>query len=783
VANITENAQDLLNKRYLRKKYNEKTWKDICYRVSKAIADAEETDELKQYWFTIFLNLMFPMDFISSTPVLLNADVNNPGQLSSCFIIDVRDNMESIYQAKTECAKIFQKNGGVGFNISALRPENSTVETSKGYSCGPLGFMEEFNLTADIVTRNNVRKGAMKIDLNSWHPDIYKFIHCKDDTTKFTFMNISVSLCDKFMNAVDNDLEWDLKFPDYSWNKEIYNQKWNGNIEEWESKGYPVKIYETIKAKDLYKEIMQSAWKTGEPGVSFRDNMDKANPNPHLGHITGSNPCQEFTNIPYSSCNLGSLNLSNYGTTKTEVFERIKEIVPKAVRFLDDMITVNKLPLEKIEQVTKDIRPIGLGTFGLADLLYKLKIPYNSKEGYKFVDELYDLIQIEAECTSINLAKEKGVYPKFNGSVWDKQGQVMRNSALISIAPTGSISFLANTSGGLEPNYALVMQRRTNEGDLYYIVNQVFEKWLKDNDLYSQELLDKVWNNNGSVKGLKEIPEDVQKVFVTTYDITPDEHLKVLSIIQSHVDLSASKTINLSSDCKVEEIMNLYLNAWKQGIKGVTVYRSGCRDNQVLSTGSTSSVPENNQTEEKQEIKQELRFPDALSEVYGVYRKFKIGCGSMRLFLGVNSEGDLIEIRTETSGGGCQANIESLSRFVSKNLGMYVVHDDICDQLKSAYCKNSFDKIGCRSCGHVIAKAIEEFDKQDINIIQISKNKNKKIEQVAKSSIPTVEQYEKSLEKLTQHLVSKDIVCPECNEKTVFGENCVKCTNCGWSKC
>jgi ribonucleoside-diphosphate reductase alpha chain len=769
MAQISENALDLLKKRYFKKEYNEQSWEDICKRVSWAIADAEETQELKEKIQKEIYNLMVPMIFIPSTPVMLNADINKPGQLSSCFIIFVDDNIESIYQAKSECAKIFQKNGGVGFNISALRPKNSIVETSKGYSCGITGFMEEFNLTADIVTRNNIRKGAIKIDLNSWHPDIYEFIHCKDDTTKLSFMNISVSLCDKFMNAVINNLDWDLKFPDYSWNKEIYNNEWHGIIEDWELKGYPVKIYKTVKAKDLYQEIMESAWKTGEPGVSFRDNMDKANPNPHLGHVIGSNPCMEYTSISYSSCNLASINLLNCGNTKNKVFEQLHRIVPIAVRFLDNMITINKLPLDKIDKVTKNIRPIGLGTFGLADLLYKLKIPYNSQEAYDFIDELYKTIFIEAQFASEKLAEEKGIYPEWFGSTWEKNNIKIRNSNLLSIAPNGSISFLANTSGGLEPNYAIVMQRRTNEGDLYYIVNQVFEEWLKENNLYSKELLEKIWNNNGSIKGLKEIPQEIQKIFVTTYDITPEEHLKVLSIIQSHVDLSCSKTVNLPENCKVEDIMNLYIKAWQLGIKGITVYRSNCRANQTLSTGSSKNKKEEN--EQIESLEQKIHFSEALSEIYGVYRKYKTGCGSMKLFLGVNPKGDLVEIRTETSHGGCQANIESLSRLTSKCLGMYVEHDDICDQLKSAYCKNSFDKTGCRSCGHVIAKAIEEFDNQKINIIPVNKDINPKT--TGQLNIPTIKLEEKNEVKIN-----------ECTHSRMINqEGCNICPDCGMGKC
>lgn len=285
---ITENAMDLLRKRYFHE--GEESWSDLCRRVSIAIADAEETDELKAHWTNEFFNMMNDMEFIPSSPCLMNAQVDSPGQLSSCFIIDVEDSIQSIYMAKAKMAAIYQRNGGVGLNISTLRPKNSVVETSKGYSCGPVGFMEEFNLTTDIVTRNNNRRGALKIDLAVWHPDIYEFIHSKDDVDKLQFMNISVSIPNVFMEAVVNDEMWNLQFPDYSWNKEIYNAEWDGDIYEWINKDYPVKIYKTVRAKDLYREIMESAHATGEPGVSFVDYMNDENPNPHLGKVMGTNP-------------------------------------------------------------------------------------------------------------------------------------------------------------------------------------------------------------------------------------------------------------------------------------------------------------------------------------------------------------------------------------------------------------------------------------------------------------------------------------------------------------
>lgn len=1081
MATITENALDLLRKRYFNKKYNENSWDELCQRVSKAIADAEETDELKQKYQGIFYDIMMDLLFLPSTPALINSDVKNPGQLSSCFIIEVKDNIESIYQAKAECAKIFQKNGGVGFNISALRPAKADVETSKGYAGGPCDFMEEFDLTADIVTRNNIRKGAIKIDLACWHPDIQRFIHIKDDTSKLQHMNISVSITDDFMNAVKNDEDWDLKFPDYSWNKEIYNAEWDGDIKGWESKGYPVKIYQTLKAKDLYREIMESAWKSGEPGTSFINTMDRSNPNRHMGKVMGTNPCSEFCSIAYNSCltgdtvvltsegpklikdmvgtdglvlssdkrfhkyhsvvskgvkptytinmsngltisatedhkfytqdgwkrlseltnkdsirslidyhlvpaydfdplyemygwmhgdgwfnktvgisfngkdgdfdvkekllpifkqtfgvenisplkddsvsyqiqterksaiqhcidmgfvpgtalekelpttfwnwsfkqqlsfirglfssdggiygtthrqinlyssskklleqiqkflygigiccriyasefktterntqyrlcivnqsaflfyrvigfccqrkmdkfndvggfrakqnhelisvksivpngecevfdiidvdgtnefyangmlvhncNLGSINLSECGNTKEEVKETLKWLVPVCVRFIDNMITVNKLPLDKISNVTKKVRSIGLGTFGLADLLFKLNIPYNTKDGFKYISELYNLISQLALKASMDLAEEKGCYDAWEGSEWQKKGIKIRNSNLLSIAPNGSIAFIAGeVSGGIEPQFALVMQRRTNEGDIYYIVNSAFESELRKRGLYSTELLEKIYNNHGSCKGIKEIPKDIQKVFVTAHDITPDEHLEVLAIVQSFVDLSVSKTINLPNNATVEEVMDIYMKAWEKGTKGVTIYRDGCRDLQVLSTGST--VSSNNQTDFKY-----VPVKPVMVEATAKRKKIHGGCGDMWVFMVSDDDGNLQEMFTQVGGhGGCRASIETISRLTSLLFRANVDPNEIIDQLSSAFCKNSWDKVKCRSCGDLLAKEIKK-----------SLNKNKQLED--------------------QKATSK---CPDCGSELVFEGGCQNCKQCGWSKC
>jgi ribonucleoside-diphosphate reductase alpha chain len=706
------------------------------------------------------------MEFIPSTPCLINAGLGN-GQLSSCFIINIEDNIESIYQTKSECAKIFQKNGGVGFNISSLRPKGTMVETSKGYSCGVCGFMEEFNLTADVVTRNNIRKGAIKIDLNDWHPDILEFIDCKNNTNKFTHMNISVSLSDKFMNTVKNDENWDLVFPDYSWNKEIYNKEWDGDLDKWMSKGYPIKIYNTVKAKDLYNKIMYNAWKTGEPGVSYRDIMDRDNPNPHLGKVTGSNPCMEFTSIHYNSCNLGSINLTKCVKNSKFDFNVFEFLIKNSIRFLDNMITINKLPIEKISKVTKSVRSVGLGVMGLADCLYMLKIPYNLQEGYKIIDKIFSFMKEKAIETSIELAKEKDVYPAWKGSKWEEKGIEIRNSNFLSIAPTGSISFIANTSGGLEPNFALVYSRRTNEGDIYYIINTIFENELKQRGIYSEKLLQKVVDNNGSCIGIDEIPKDMQKIFLIASDITPKQHAYVVGIIQKHVDLSASKTINLPNSATIKDIENIYIYAWDLGIKGITVYRDGCRENQTL------TVKKNNQTIQYKDYSF-LEWGTTIQssdDLIGKKRKIITGCGSLHVTAWFDSyDGKLMELfLNKGSKGGCNSWMVSNSRTASASLRTGMDFNYLIDQLKSAPACPSYvtrtatkkDTSKGNCCPAAVANALIDMQNEVFDDLGIYDDDDKSI----------------------ILNISNNNVCPECGEVLQFEGGCSQCISCGYSKC
>ncbi len=768
---ITENALTLLKKGYLRE--GESTWEDIARRVSYAIADAEENPGDKTEWNHRFSEAIINMDFIPSTPCLVNAGTQHQ-QLSSCFIIDLRDNIESIYEAKSEMAKIFQKNGGAGLNISVLRPTNTTVETSGGLSCGTIGFMEEFDLTADVVTRNNLRKGALKVDLCDWHPDLIDFIKCKDDTTKLTRMNISVAVSDEFMKAVENDTDWNLEFPDYSIDKDMYNEEWDGDLNRWKQNGWPVKVYQTLKARDIYRLIMEHAWKTGEPGIAFSDNCNKGNPNPQLGRVYRSNPCMEFVSIPYNSCNLGSINLSQMVKDNDVDYEKLKYIVCLGVRFLDDMISVNQLPLEKIDRLTKSIRSVGLGTMGLADMMYRLGIPYGSDEAVQFVDDLYAKIKSMAQNASTELSNERGCYDRWVGSIWEQRETKIRNSNLLSIAPNGSIGIIANTSGGLEPNFALAYSRRMNDGTLFNMLNPVLEEKLGELGILSEELVQKIIDNGGGCQGITEIPKEIQKVFVVASDLTPDEHLNVLATIQEHVDLSCSKTINMPNKAKVEDIEDIYIKAWGKGVKGVSIYRDGSRSDQTLSVkrdgGNEHSVHDKSKYDYIEPITK-----DELGDTIGTNVKRKTACGSLYISACKNSDGALVEMFINTGKGGiCQSSTNAISRLVSTSLRGGVRVEEICDQLKGIQCPACVralakgEKLYGVSCPDVIGKVLlEEYNKDEVIVKKTKKKTNSKKKTSKQEALKS----------------SGSNGCPECGNELIAEGGCNLCKSCGYSKC
>jgi ribonucleoside-diphosphate reductase alpha chain len=756
---ISTNAHNVL----MRKGYyknDEKDWDDICKRVSTAISLGDTENNMSKIEKDIY-DSMNNLEFIFSSPCLLNANKDNPGQLSSCFVVGLKDNIEEICKTDAEFTKIFQRNGGAGTNISVLRPAKSKVENSNGYAGGPLCFMEKFNSTADLMTRNNpTKRGALKINLDIWHPDIIEFINCKNDTSKLTMMNISISIYNDFMEAVKNNKIWKLEFPDIYWNKDIYNEEWDGNLYAWKRKGYPTIVYKVIPAIELFNMIIEQMWKTGEPGINFQTFMNEGNMNKHLGEEVHSNPCNEFINLIYASCNLGSHNLCKMiNKDENEIilfnYEKFKKNVRKSVRWMDDMISVNKLPINRIQKMTEKIRPIGMGIMGFGDLLYKLKIPYNSEKAYETAENIIKIMRDTALDSSIELAKERGTYPAWEGSEWDKQNIKIRNSSLLSLAPNGTISIIADVSGGIEPVIALVYNREIATGEKFLFVNETFKQDLINRGLYSDELINRIYNNHGSCQGIREIPEDMQKIYVTSHDISPMDHVKMVGIFQKYVDLSISKTINFNNKVSVNEIKDVVLYAFENKLKGFTVYRDGSRENQTLSTGS--SYKNDN------ELVQKIRSRKSMGKrLEGSTYVLETACGKFYLTINRDKDNKLVETFINFKNGLCKATIDGLNRMISYSLRKGCTEEEVAEQLIG---------IVCPTCSRVKTKNEKEIDGiscPDI-IGKILLEEYNKIHNIEKNKVSSIN--------------NNSNKCPQCGSILDHISGCIECKQCGYSKC
>ncbi len=567
---ISTNALKVLEKRYLLKDPETgeviETPKDMFKRVANNIATAElnygsESD--KKYWASKFFKIMSKLEFLPNSPCLMNAGANLQ-QLSACFVLPIEDSMDSIFDTLKHAALIHQSGGGTGFSFSRLRPKNSIVASTQGVASGPISFMSVYNAATEVIKQGGKRRGANMGILRVDHPDIIEFITAKEHNDKLNNFNISVGLTEEFMKAVENDELYDLVDP------------------------HTKKVVNRISARQVFDLIVVMAWKNGEPGIIFLDRMNKDNPTPHVGEIESTNPCGEQPLLPYESCNLGSINLSKFiNKDKTDFdWSRLKEVVRTATRFMDDVIDMNKFPLKKIEEMVKNNRKIGLGIMGFADALYSLGIRYGSEEGIKAAEKVMKFIRDTGRDMSIELAKERGVFPNFKGSILEKENRPQRNATITTIAPTGTLSMIAECSGGCEPVFALAYVKNVMDNTQLHYMHNELKIVLKERGLDNPELIKKI-SEQGSVQHIDEIPEDIKNVFVTAHDITPEEHIKMQAAFQKFTDNAVSKTVNFPASASTEDILKVYTLAYKLNCKGVTVYRDGSRGYQVMNVGSS----------------------------------------------------------------------------------------------------------------------------------------------------------------------------------------------------
>jgi ribonucleoside-diphosphate reductase alpha chain len=563
----TQNALTVLSRRYLRRDEAARpleTPEELLRRVARAVAAAElRYGGDAQRWEARFFDAMARLELLPNSPTLMNAGKDG-GQLSACFVLPVGDSMPEIFDAVKWAAMIQQTGGGTGFAFSRLRPAGDMVRSTQGIASGPVSFIDVFNTATDAIRQGGVRRGANMGILRVDHPDVLEFIAAKSDPRRLRNFNVSVAITDEFMDALARGASYALRNP---------------------RSGAEVR---RLDARRVWRLIAQLAWGSGEPGVIFIDRINAVNPTPALGEMESTNPCGELPLLPFEACNLASIDVGKLVADGRFDWERLAELVDVGVRLLDDVIEVNHYPLPQIEEITRGNRKIGLGVMGFADALIRLRVPYDSEEALAIADELGRFIERRAQQASVALAQERGAFPNWPGSKWEREGSApRRNATTTTIAPTGTLSILAGCSGGIEPLYAVSFVRQVLEGERLIDVHPLFVQVARDGGWYSEALMERV-AERGSVRGLDEVPAEVQRLFVTAYDVAPEWHLRMQATFQRHVHNAVSKTINFPRSATVEQVEEAYHEAYRLGCKRVTVYRDGSRDEQVLSFGETA---------------------------------------------------------------------------------------------------------------------------------------------------------------------------------------------------
>jgi len=740
---LTENAITVLERRYLKKNEEGKPIEkpvDMFSRVAENIASADAVYDPEADVAAVeteFFDVITKLEFLPNSPTLFNAG-RELQELSACFVLPIEDSMESIFDAIKYTALIHKSGGGTGFSFSRIRPKNDVVRSTKGVSSGPVSFMTVFDAATETIKQGGTRRGANMAILRVDHPDIMEFISCKEDNDRLNNFNISVGLTERFMKAVANNEEFDLLNPRTK------------------------EVVESLNAKKVFDKIAEMAWKNGEPGIVFLDRLNRDNPTPKLGEIESTNPCGEQPLLPYESCNLGSINLSKMIAHGDMNWDKLERTVKTAVHFLDNVITMNRFPLDKIKEMTEANRKIGLGVMGFADTLISLGIPYNSNDALDLAERIMSFIREKARETSVELAEVRGTFPNFEYSIFNRAGQPrMRNATTTTIAPTGSIGIIAGCSSGIEPIFAIsyISANVLNDEELVE-VNPLFEKMAKDEGFYSKELMKKI-AKKGSVQGMEEVPEHIQKLFVTAHDISPEWHIRMQAAFQKYVDNAVSKTVNFPNKATTKDIKKVYVLAYELGCKGVTVYRDGSRDKQVLNIGTVKG---------KTPVIKPRPRPSVMQ---GTTMRIETGCG--RLYVTINEDDQgLFEIFAQMgkSGGCAMSQSEAVSRLISLALRAGVDTDAILKQLRGIRCPAPLLAKGgvVLSCPDAICKAIERH---------VKKKRDFGEEEIIEEAT-TLDNFVKDRD--AGNVVG---VCPDCGGPLIFEEGCAKCLNrsCGYTKC
>lgn len=730
---LSDNAKTVLERRYLRKDKQGNPVESAAQmfrRVAHHIAQAEKNYNPDADLMALeeeFYALMTDLKFLPNSPTLMNAG-RSLGQLAACFVLPVEDSMEGIFDTLKNAAIIHKSGGGTGFAFSRLRPKNSMVGTTGGIASGPVSFMKIFNTATEQVKQGGTRRGANMAILQVDHPDIMEFITCKSQNNELNNFNISVGLTDAFMDAVESGSSYDLVDPREN------------------------RVVETLDARQVYTALIHHGWENGDPGIVFLDRMNRDNPTPGLGRIESTNPCGEQPLLPMEACNLGSINLAACVKTADNAavpdYEALKRVVWSAVHFLDNTIDMSCYPLQEIDAMVKGNRKIGLGVMGFADLLFQLGIPYNSEAALSLAEDIMAFVQAESHKASQALAEDRQCFLNHGQSIYKDCDQPMRNATLTTIAPTGTLSIIANCSSGIEPLFALSFTRNVMDDDRLTEVNPYFEKTAKQRGFYSEDLMGAI-AEHGSISDMDGIPADVKSVFVTAHDVAPEWHIRMQAAFQNFTDNAVSKTVNLPHDATEADVRNIYNLAYELGCKGVTIYRDGSKDQQVLATKAAAS---NGRIGSHTALTRER--PETLE---GFTTKVKTGYG--RLYVTVTElDGKPFEVFATIgkSGRSTTAKTEAIGRLVSLSLRAGVNVSEIIEQLKGIGGEHPVFQDGglVLSIPDAISRVLEKrYMKDD-----------------ATHSKKTV-------------VNLSGTACPECGQAISYEEGCQKCHACGYTKC
>jgi ribonucleoside-diphosphate reductase alpha chain len=762
----TESAMKVMKERYLARdsQGRQETPEDMCWRVATAIAAAEERwgkgPEAIEASAEEFYALMVEGSFLPNSPTLMNAGTNNDLGYSACFVLPVDDSIEEIFDAIKYAALIHKSGGGTGFAFSRLRPKGSQVRTTAGVASGPVSFMRVFDAATEQVKQGGRRRGANMGILRVDHPDISEFINAKLQGGISNF-NISVAATDRFMEALARDERYELLDP------------------------YTKQVTGTLPAREVFEQIIQAAWQTGDPGMVFIDriNASRANPVPEIQQIEATNPCGEQPLGPNDACNLGSINLVKFARPHDQAYHNghgpidwaeLERVTRLAVRFLDDVIEVNPYPLPAIEEEVKLNRRIGLGVMGWADLLLELGIPYDGEEALALADRVMAFIERVGHEESARLAGERGPFPRWSQSIY-RHGQPLRNSTVTTVAPTGTISIIAGCSSGIEPLFAVAFRHIVGNRHLTF-VNPQFARVANARGFYSEALMAKV-ATQGTVHSLPEVPTEVQRVFVTAHQIAPEWHVRMQAAFQRHLDNGCSKTINLPQSATAEDVGKAYLLAYELGCLGITVFRDGCKTDQVLHVGSADhgAVPTRPPQSQASQEQPEPPAPERAREVVkprprkvqGVTYRVATPLGTAFITVNVNGNDEPFEVFANVGKAGSDtASVsEAMGRLVSLILRLPSPLTpterlrEVVGQLKGIG--------GGRHLGYGRARIRSLPDA---------------VAQVLAEHLGLAEVEEPAAGQPMQETVGD--LCPDCGQATlVFEEGCQKCYSCGYTEC